>query len=180
LVIDCFACIQSLHLNDNDISPSTLSRASQRPITINPKTGKPECVFSDMEAVYPRGAGGKGEEYSFEELRARHRGWLDRKWSKVQQPSNPPETKEIAMEHEVTCHLDLPAESSMPPPQIPLAIMPYSRPTQTVPLKGESAAKKARREEKANRTRKIKVMEVQCETQTSKHSIASLIELPMC
>jgi checkpoint serine/threonine-protein kinase len=148
-----------------------MSRASQRPITINPKTGKPECVFSDMEAVYPNGANGKGEEFSFEEMRARHRGWLDRKWSKAEQPSDPPEKKKLAVEHEVTCHLDLPTESSMPPPQIPVKVMPDSRPTQTVPLKGESAAKKARKEEKANRTRKIKVMEVQCETQTSKDSM---------
>jgi checkpoint serine/threonine-protein kinase len=131
-----------------------------------------------MEAVYPNGAGGKGEEFSFEELRARHRGWLDRKWSKAEQPSDLPENKKLAVEHEVTCHLDLPTESTMPPPQIPVKVMPDSRPTQTVPLKGESAAKKARKEEKANRTRKIKVMEVQCETQTSMHSMIWLRDSP--
>ena len=42
---------------------------------VNPKTGRLECVFVNLEAVYPEGNG--GAEYCFEELRARHRGWMD-------------------------------------------------------------------------------------------------------
>jgi checkpoint serine/threonine-protein kinase len=47
----------------------------------NPKTGRLECVFVNLEAVYSQ-AGGSKSEYSFEELRARHRGWTDRQWSR--------------------------------------------------------------------------------------------------
>ncbi|KAK3114771.1 protein kinase [Teratosphaeriaceae sp. CCFEE 6253] len=48
---------------------------------VNPKNGRLECVFVNLEAVYP--ASGKGgAEYCFEELRARHRGWLDKEWSR--------------------------------------------------------------------------------------------------
>jgi checkpoint serine/threonine-protein kinase len=47
----------------------------------NPKTGRLECVFVNLEAVYTQASGSKSE-YSFEELRARHRGWTDRQWSR--------------------------------------------------------------------------------------------------
>jgi checkpoint serine/threonine-protein kinase len=40
----------------------------------------------NLEAVYPNINDPK-EEYSFEELRAKHRGWLDRKWSKEAMPA---------------------------------------------------------------------------------------------
>jgi checkpoint serine/threonine-protein kinase len=167
-VVCFFACIQSLHLNDSNISPSTMSRGSQRVVTINPKTGKPECVFSDLESVYPNGADGKGEEFSFEELRARHRGWLDRNWNKVKPVTKKVEAKNMVIEHDATCHLDLPASSNASQPESPLKVMPDSRPVQTVPVKGESAEKKAKKEEKANRTRKIMVTEIRAETQTGR------------
>lgn len=56
------------------------SKASQRtypePAAVNPKTGKAERVFVNLEAVYPDG----GHEFSFEELRARRRGWSTQDW----------------------------------------------------------------------------------------------------
>ena len=161
-----YLCIQSLLLNDNDISPSTMSHASQRYVTINPKTGKPECVFSDLEAVYPNGVDANSEEFSFEELRARHRGWLKKDWSKPMPSVKPAQTKQIIVEHEATCHLDLPTQSVLPHEEGPVKVLMESHPPQTVPLKGEVALKKANKEEKANRTRKIKVMEIRAETQT--------------
>ncbi|KAF2206418.1 hypothetical protein CERZMDRAFT_8445, partial [Cercospora zeae-maydis SCOH1-5] len=43
----------------------------------NEKTGRLECVYVNLEAVYPE-TGNLAVEYCFEELRARHRGWMDR------------------------------------------------------------------------------------------------------
>ena len=48
---------------------------------VNSKTGKPERVFVNLEAVYPNPAD-PSEEMSFDELRAIHRGWADKDWSK--------------------------------------------------------------------------------------------------
>lgn len=166
-----FVCIQSLHLNDNDLSPATMSRASQRSVIMNPKTGKLECVFSDLEAIYPHGADARGEEFSFEELRARHRGWFDRDWSQnTMRANNSPNGKQ-AVDHEMTCRLELPAEQENSQPEPVLKVMPDSHAPQTIPLKGDTAAAasiRAKKEEKANRTRKIKIMETRTETQTSK------------
>lgn len=53
--------------------------ADQQQIT-NPRTGKIERVFVNLEAVYPND-NGLNEEMSFEELRAKARGWLNRDWA---------------------------------------------------------------------------------------------------
>lgn len=52
----------------------------QDQVIVNPKTGKRERIFVNLEAVYPN-PDVMGTEMSFEELRAQHRGWLDRTWS---------------------------------------------------------------------------------------------------
>lgn len=46
----------------------------------NPKTGRVERVFVNLEAVYPT-INDLVEEMSFEELRAKSRGWLGRDWA---------------------------------------------------------------------------------------------------
>ena len=43
----------------------------------NPRTGKVERVFVNLEAVYPN----DHDEMSFDELRAKARGWFDRDWA---------------------------------------------------------------------------------------------------
>lgn len=53
--------------------------ADQQQVT-NPKTGKVERVFVNLEAVYPT-INDLVEEMSFEELRAKSRGWLNRDWA---------------------------------------------------------------------------------------------------
>ena len=47
---------------------------------MNPRTGRPERVFVNIEAVYPE----KDVELSFEELRAMSRGWANRDWRRKQ------------------------------------------------------------------------------------------------
>ncbi|KAK3724398.1 protein kinase [Vermiconidia calcicola] len=57
---------------------SSSSSAHEQQCVRNPKTGRMECVFVNLEAVYPD-IGKKPTEYCFEELRARHRGWLSKR-----------------------------------------------------------------------------------------------------
>ncbi|ERF68143.1 hypothetical protein EPUS_08209 [Endocarpon pusillum Z07020] len=49
------------------------------PPVMNSKTGRPERVFVNLEAVYPNSAN-PADEMSFDELRAIHRGWADKDW----------------------------------------------------------------------------------------------------
>jgi checkpoint serine/threonine-protein kinase len=137
---------------------------------MNEKTGKAESVFVDLEAVYPNGTGNEGDEFCFEELRARHRGWLDREWSRP--------APVLLREEDVKDSLELHKQDV----QVDRSVSDVSRdesadklampPPKTIPLKDESTmlvAKKARREERANRTRKI-VVEVRAETHTGKYT----------
>jgi checkpoint serine/threonine-protein kinase len=48
---------------------------------VNPRTGKAERVFVNLEACYPN-PDDPSTELSFEELRAIRRGWMDRIWPK--------------------------------------------------------------------------------------------------
>ena len=70
------SCIQTKsHVNDETSKPHPLREQLQ---AVNPKTGRVEVVFVDLEQVYPNHSDPMSVEFSFEELRARHRGWLDR------------------------------------------------------------------------------------------------------
>lgn len=52
---------------------------------MNPKNGRRERIFVNLEAVYPT-PGEIGTELSFEELRAAHRGYLSLVWEPVARP----------------------------------------------------------------------------------------------
>ncbi|KAK3077587.1 hypothetical protein LTS18_009846, partial [Coniosporium uncinatum] len=63
------------------------------PRVTNPKTGKQECNLVNLEAVYPQAADGDTNvEFSFEELRARTRGWLNRDWRAEKEKQKPKPT----------------------------------------------------------------------------------------
>lgn len=146
--------MQSMKLN---VAASSRAFLENRTITVNPASGKRECVFADLESMYPNGPD-EGEEFSFEELRARNRGLLGRCWSPV-------EASPLTVEPEQTCHLDLPLqESSQPVAQL----------VQLNDMDVKPAAPSRKQDEKANRTRKIHVMEVRAETQTSKRFMICL------
>lgn len=186
----CLACIQTKSNSNSENSKPHPSREHQQ--AVNPKTGRIEVVFVDLEKVYPSHQALESEEYSFEELRAKHRGWLNYDWAAIRL-----EEKEQAMKvAEAAAAAQAAAALEQSKPKV-TALAPkqkseHSSKPQTVPLKGSHddenaandenmppsqtdidkarAAKKARREERANRTRKIKVMdvkEIRGETQTS-------------
>jgi checkpoint serine/threonine-protein kinase len=177
-------CIQTKsNYNGENSKPHPLREHQQ---ALNLKTGRLEVVFVDLEQVYPNHEDPMSEEYSFEELRAKYRGWMDYDWGQIRRT----EREEARKAAEATAPLMLSKPKTGPLLSKQIDEQP-SKP-QTVPLKGSvddemmandentppsqedlekaKAARRARREEKANRTRKIKVMdvkEVRGETQTS-------------
>lgn len=68
-------CIQSLPqpTNHDIIEPV------KEQVTLNPRSGRKERIFINLEAVYPHPEQ-PGMELSFEELRANSRGWLQKQW----------------------------------------------------------------------------------------------------
>ncbi|CBY02196.1 similar to checkpoint protein kinase (SldA) [Plenodomus lingam JN3] len=190
----------------NENVPSHPLREYQQ--AVNPRTGRLEVVFVDLASVYPNLENPMSEEYSFEELRARHRGWLHRDWASIRRKEraegekaagvalqSKPRTSPLAILRDT--------DEAPQPKTSPLAILRDTEETpkpQTVPLKGSvdddapndenvppsqaeidkaKAARRARREEKANRTRKIKVMEtkeVRGETQTIQTNLDSPVK----
>ncbi|KAJ4366577.1 protein kinase [Ascochyta clinopodiicola] len=177
------------YLEDDTSKPHPLREQLQ---AVNPKTGRVEVVFVDLEQVYPNHEDPMSVEFSFEELRARHRGWLDRDWATIRREEQE-QVRKLA-EEAAAAQLPKPKPAPLAPKQEPLAPKQDAQKTpklQTVPLKGGEddvlagddenrppsqadvekarAAKKARKEERANRTRKIQVLdvkEISGETQT--------------
>ncbi|KNG50610.1 checkpoint protein kinase [Stemphylium lycopersici] len=180
------------NLNDENANPHPLREYQQ---AVNPRTGRVEVVFVDLEKVYPNHEDPMSEEYSFEELRAKHRGWMDHDWAAIRRREQEQQQEQARRAAEAA------AAAKQPKPK-PMPLAPRQEPEQpakpkTVPLKGSvdddmgndenappsqvdvekaRAAKKARREERANRTRKIKVMEtkeIRGETQTIQTNLDS-------
>ena len=119
--------------------------------TTNPKTGRVEHVFVDLDAVYPN-PDDLREEFCFEELRARHRGWLDRQWS----PAKPKPTAFLPTDDSSTTQLDSQSDMTL---DVTTADM-----TADLTLGGS----KKPRKERAGQPRRRKVIEVRGATQTSK------------
>ncbi|KAF2452277.1 hypothetical protein BDY21DRAFT_375675 [Lineolata rhizophorae] len=177
--------VSNINASKQPSSPSSSNPVREHQKTVNPKTGRVEEVFADLEAVYPDAADPSAVEFCFEELRAKHRGWLECDWIAVRR-----EEALRAKEEEVE-RIDRDERARRREQQRvaattdPAADEPSSqRPEQQIvgglrklvvlndendenapppPDKDIAAAnlrKQRRREERANRTRKIKVMEV--------------------
>lgn len=184
LALGAFRVIQSVP--DQEITSKVLREQQQ---IVNPRTGRTECIFVNLEAVYPNVDDPYAEEYCFEELRARHRGWLDYDWAAIRREED--ETARRREQAVIRVHEDE-EESSAERVRsqqaaaslakglqvsLPLNDIQDENDENAVPSQEEMEkarlAKKLRREERANRTRKIKVMEVRAETQTGKSSSSS-------
>jgi checkpoint serine/threonine-protein kinase len=79
-------CIQS-NSNPPSEQPSALNHIPEHHVreAVNPRTGRRERVFVDLEAVYPDHKN-PAHEISFEELRAMRRGWMDKDWRRQKEP----------------------------------------------------------------------------------------------
>jgi len=113
------------------LAKSTSGKIDNYQCVRNPKTGRLECVFVNLEAVYPQSA--RSSEYSFEELRARHRGWTNKTWPREERApkQNLPTTQSFDMEldQEIVeeskpqtggfkIHLDEPDSAAEPSPKL--------------------------------------------------------------
>jgi len=66
----------SSHIHFQQISAPSIQR-----VTINPKNGRSEHVYVNLEQLYPN-PHILGTELCFEEMMARQRGWLDKVWKR--------------------------------------------------------------------------------------------------
>lgn len=128
----------------------------------NARTGKIERVFVNLEAVYPND-NDHNEEMSFEELRAKSRGWLSRDWA----AESKQRIAEATQFHEAQERLSTVASAketvtvlqpARPKPELQSGSDMQLETTIAVDIGGEG---------RAGRPKKTKIREVKGETQTS-------------
>lgn len=137
---------------------------------------KVERVFVNLELVYPN-RDNPAEEYCFEELRAASRGWLQRNWredgghaatrlsrSRPKMPAKESTTTLVPLAGGETSD----EERSSRGMQGKLALGDENNPSLSASTDEQEAAKRFRREERANKTRRIQMKEAKAETQTSR------------
>jgi checkpoint serine/threonine-protein kinase len=133
--------------------------------TVNPRTGKPERVFVNLEAVYPD-RDNPSHEMSFEELRAISRGWMDRDWASektkaLKEISGNVPCRDPIMEQDGSDSVDKTLSAQM---QEKLDLDDRHPPSSdAVDLREGS------RDGKSGKARRLKLREVKAETQTSKY-----------
>ncbi|KAI9833074.1 MAG: hypothetical protein M1826_000441 [Phylliscum demangeonii] len=125
---------------------------------VNPRTGRVERVYVNLDAVYPRGIDG-GEEMSFEELRASKRGLLNREWAEEVVAA----TKTTSLVLDLLEH-ELNVKNKPAPAVHPVAHAPGAS-TQELDLD------KTIRIRRVSRPKKSKAMEIKSETQTVSESL---------
>ena len=152
---------------------------------MNPKTGKTECVFVNLEAVYPNISDPMAAELSFEELRAKHRGWMEYDWVAIRKEEmKKSQAGAENRRHDKQSIMKEPKQRAGPVTdksrregrvqalaagiEENLVLNDENTPPSQTEIEKVNLAKKIRREERANRTRKIKVMEVRGATQTGR------------
>ncbi len=143
--------IQNIVSNTNAEAISRPNAPSNSQVTKR-AAGKPERVFVDLDMLYPN-PNDPTEETSIEEVRAARRGWLDRDWpqEEVQMevqplPSPPRETR-------TTQQTAIIEEENQ--------LIPEAESSQSISAENS-------REPRAGRSRKMGIMEMKGETQTSR------------
>ena len=138
----------------------------------NPRTGKVECVYVDLRAVYPNDDD-PNEEMSFEEIRAQSRGWLNMDWTaeKKKGPSR-----------------DLVESESSQQTSSPLYVVNVQHDIDTLTEQANDGSERVAstsnnnteytaRETKVGRPKKMKIMEVKGETQTGMTFSIGIVEI---
>jgi len=145
-----------------------VSRYADQQQVINAKTGKVERVFVNLEAIYPN-ENKPNEEMSFEELKAKSRGWLSRDWAEERR-------QRIAARHQILLVEEEPR--AIPKMEESSEVVEYLQSQQdTQPATDtqdslgttleKTIAVDIGREGRSGRPRKTKLREVKGETQTS-------------
>lgn len=149
---------------------------------MNAKTGRTDRIVVDLESVYPDGDYVRGSrEFCLEEIRSQRRGCFDRHWRKKRAAAAAKRRSlDAVVEQTMVPEVDLLSLDDNVPAQklVDEIVVPASRPVK-IPIFDDEApvaqmqttmakpAKKARREDRANRTQKIQILEVKAEPQTS-------------
>lgn len=125
---------------------------------INPRTGRRERVFVDLESVYPDYRD-PAHEVSFEELRAIKRGWMGKNWRSQKEPLQ--QISGNASGHEVQSEK---SKASSPDEDLPAQL--HQKVSSDEPH-AQSHDQDGVHEGKAGKARRLKV-KVKGETQTGK------------
>lgn len=168
----CVLCMQSFQNRSNSNHPPDHVVRDSR--VVNPRTGRTERVFVNLELVYPNPEN-MAEEYCFEELRAASRGWLQDKRQRQQgvQASSMKQKRPKMPAVETTTTLIPLAGGEPEDEQIArgtdqsLKIGNENGPPASSDEAERQLMKRLRREERANRTRRIRA-----ETQTGTFVLA--------
>lgn len=140
-----------LQTNETAVQRSRQVPESRVREAINPRTGRCERVFVNLEAIYPDYENST-VEMSFEELRAINRGWMQKDWRTRKVPlkqvsGNVPSMQPTSLVES--------KEAKSSPKGVPVLVAePYNENEESY-------------EGKAAKPRKMKVREVKGETQTS-------------
>ena len=128
----------------------------------NARTGRIERVFVNLEAVYPND-NDHNEEMSFEELRAKSRGWISRDWAaeskqRIAEATQIREAEERLSTVASTKETVTVLQRARPKPELQSGSDMQLETTIAVDIGGEG---------RAGRPKKTKIREVKGETQTS-------------
>lgn len=144
-------CIQS-NSNAENNEPMQSKHVPEHRIreAVNPRTGRRERVFVNLDAVYPDIAN-PCNEVSFEELRAMNRGWMNKNWRAQKEP-----LRQITGNEQVDPSLDrdLPEQ--------------FHHKLTVKDVDPHAAEHDAVMEKKSKKAQKLKLREVKGETQTGK------------
>jgi len=119
--------------------------------------------------VYSDASDPSAAEFCFEELRARHRGWLQHDWAAIRREEEERKDQVLEQAEAVERVRSKGAAAVLSQELQKLALNDENdenAPPSQEDIEKARLAKQRRREERANRTRKIRVMEVRGETQT--------------
>ena len=132
---------------------------------VNPRTGRRERVFVDLDAVYPDIAN-PGNELSFEELRAMSRGWMSKNWRAQKEPLR----QITGNEQQVDPGLDRDFSDQ------------FHHKLTVKDVDSHAAEHDAVMEKKSKKAQKLKLREVKGETQTGKSqpSMRTRLRTPRC
>jgi|SRR5436190_11363936 len=131
--------------------------------TVNPRTGKVERVFVNLEAIYPDREN-PTHEMSLEELRAVSRGWMDKDWSRQRKKVLKEVSGNISCRVPSAQNVEDHSESKTLSAELheKLVIADKSQPL------GEAAdVVEVHRDGRGGKARRLKLREIKGETQTS-------------
>lgn len=157
--IMCMQSNQNSHLKESMQSKHVPEHRVRE--AVNPRTGRRERVFVNLDAVYPDYTN-PNVEVSFEELRAMRRGWMDKKWRPQKEP-----LRQISG-NENSAAID-PARALPDDFNEKLTMKDAD-----ISAQQQAPESDAHHEAKAGKARKLKLREVKQETQTGKTALNKL------